>query len=414
MKSLVSIGVGAIYHKYRTGEIVDDDEVALLHLSEAENFQPCSLPMINIRLFPQPGMQSQLKIITQKFATEFLNIAKNIFYKERTEEVLQAKSTHLTDIQLFLTWFKNNYINQKELDAKEVLLSLNHNLHKPNHSQLNERNFSNTALFRNLKIDNLAIPFRTFNDWLPIGDKVNISAKFFDEYSLSKQLAKAIGVAHEVGFITIKEQKLLFAHPFLNSEFSDQSCNCFIKLLTSRNINDIEKQSLEILAKIVVYLYQYMAKTFDTIDQTIVLDVTQQFYLKRGIDSKEKFVSWLDQNGMDINGFKIAIQFLHFFDYFILKNNLSTLIKGCNYDLYDYFSIAISLNGLDKKIVKSYTLQKKEMITQCSKHLASKGDLYAIAHDFTDAFTMRNFLDKILNLNTNWINDFSSMSWKLQ
>src|SRR5579863_4138917 len=66
------IGVGAIYHKYRTGEIVDDDEVALLHLSEAENFQPCSLPMINIRFTTWQAVE--LKIIPQKFAIEFLDI----------------------------------------------------------------------------------------------------------------------------------------------------------------------------------------------------------------------------------------------------------------------------------------------------------------------------------------------------
>ncbi|MCC2625340.1 MAG: hypothetical protein K0R14_1213 [Burkholderiales bacterium] len=407
------IGVGEIYNKYKHEEIVDDDEVALLHLTEENNFKPYSLPMINIRLTVWHALE--LELITPDFAIEFLTIAKNIFYKERTEKVLKVKTIHLINVQSFFVWFKDNYIDQKEIDAKKVLSVARSKLLRSNPSQANKSIFSDTALFRNLKLENLAIPFRTFKEWLPIEAKFYILAKLFDEYPISKQIAKAIGVLHEIGCIIIKGHELVFLNPaFLDSKLSKQNCSCFMKLLINNPQNNIENTSAEILAKIAVYLYEYLCRSFNIIDERTTLRITQQFYLKKNIDSKEKFVAWLEQNNMNINEFKTAMQLLHIYDYFILQNNLSTLIKARNKDLYDYFSIAISLNGLDKKILQSFTYKKYELITQCLQLLAAENDLYAIAHDFNDAFTMRNFLKEISNSNTGWISNVSLMSWKLQ
>jgi hypothetical protein len=43
------IGIGAVYRWYRDGVIDDDAEVALLHADAEHDFQPLSLPLVNVR-----------------------------------------------------------------------------------------------------------------------------------------------------------------------------------------------------------------------------------------------------------------------------------------------------------------------------------------------------------------------------
>jgi len=45
-----TIGVGAVYDMYASGEINDDDEVALIHSAEDDGYRNISEPMINIRM----------------------------------------------------------------------------------------------------------------------------------------------------------------------------------------------------------------------------------------------------------------------------------------------------------------------------------------------------------------------------
>src|ERR1017187_1273794 len=43
------IGVGQVYRMYASGELMDDDEVALSHGSHDQGYKPLSLPMVNVR-----------------------------------------------------------------------------------------------------------------------------------------------------------------------------------------------------------------------------------------------------------------------------------------------------------------------------------------------------------------------------
>jgi hypothetical protein len=43
------LGIGEVYECFASGELEDDDEVALLHAPAAEDFRALSEPLVNLR-----------------------------------------------------------------------------------------------------------------------------------------------------------------------------------------------------------------------------------------------------------------------------------------------------------------------------------------------------------------------------
>src|SRR5438270_1838145 len=81
-------GIGRIYEAYRDGIIEDDDEVAVLHGPEELGYPPLTEAMINIRATLAEAVRSG--VVDPDLAERLTDIAKALFYKERTyEAVLQ-------------------------------------------------------------------------------------------------------------------------------------------------------------------------------------------------------------------------------------------------------------------------------------------------------------------------------------
>ncbi len=75
-------GVGRIYELYRKGELVSDDEVALIF--EPESFKPLSEPLVNIRYNLE--LAEERGIINKEAKEKILGIAKSLYYPERDYE----------------------------------------------------------------------------------------------------------------------------------------------------------------------------------------------------------------------------------------------------------------------------------------------------------------------------------------
>lgn len=403
------VGIGAIYSKYKTKEIIDDDEVALLHLPESENFKPCTLAMVDIRATIEYAVLC--KVINSVIAQNILNIAKQIFYQQRTEDAWKSKCGQLERVSIFFKWIRENYVSQKALDAKLVLKTVRENAVQTPY--ISTFNFSNTALFRNLKIESLSTPFPFFQQWLPTYAKINGLSQLFDEYSITNQLAKALGVAHDCGFISIEDQVVTFVGGSPDSIMVEKVLDYLIKFSATVTKNDIEKTSLNILSQITVVLYGAFNKHFYEIKPAAIGEIVQQFCLKKKINTQDEFIQWLDNMNMKIEDFKFASSIVYFFDYFITQNNLATFVNSKNTDIYNYLYIALSLNGLDKKIIEDIALNKATIIGNNLAKLTLQGDNYAIMHGFANAFEMRNFIDKVSNLNISSLNTSSLMSWRL-
>jgi hypothetical protein len=116
-------GIGRIYEAFRDGILEDDDEVAVLHGPEELGYPPLTEAMVNIRATLDEA--GRVGILAPDLAARLTEIAKSLFYKERTyEAVLQAAgssglpSAALRDIT---AWLPAGRVDQKRLDANALL-----------------------------------------------------------------------------------------------------------------------------------------------------------------------------------------------------------------------------------------------------------------------------------------------------
>jgi hypothetical protein len=120
MDTLGMTGIGEIYRMYRSGELISDDEVALVF--DPETGLSLSEPLINIRFtLREAGQQG---IITPEEEAALLAAAKSVFYPQRTygRIIAAAGETIGTGTaERFLTFTRLHAVDQKREDAVEAL-----------------------------------------------------------------------------------------------------------------------------------------------------------------------------------------------------------------------------------------------------------------------------------------------------
>jgi hypothetical protein len=116
-------GIGRIYEAYRDGIIEDDDEVAVLHGPEELGYPPLTEAMVNIRASLDAALQCG--VVGHEVAERLTEIAKSLFYKERTyDAVLRAAADcglSTATLRAFPEWFPTGRIDQKRRDAEAML-----------------------------------------------------------------------------------------------------------------------------------------------------------------------------------------------------------------------------------------------------------------------------------------------------
>ncbi|HPD76546.1 MAG TPA: TfuA-related McrA-glycine thioamidation protein [Methanoregulaceae archaeon] len=120
MDTLGMKGIGEIYRKYASGELVSDDEVALVF--DPVSGTALSEPLINIRYtLDAAGQQG---IITQENRAALLDAAKSLFYPSRTYPGIVAAAGDAVERETgekFLLWTEENRCDQKRADAIALL-----------------------------------------------------------------------------------------------------------------------------------------------------------------------------------------------------------------------------------------------------------------------------------------------------
>jgi hypothetical protein len=119
-------GIGHIYRQFSTGQLMDDDEVAVLHGPEEVHYVQVTEAMVNVRA--TIGRALQLGIVEPALAEALVPIAKSLFYKDRTyEAIVKAAAEHgLAPEALcrFANWLPGGQVDQKRLDAEEMLQAM--------------------------------------------------------------------------------------------------------------------------------------------------------------------------------------------------------------------------------------------------------------------------------------------------
>jgi hypothetical protein len=117
------IGIGLVYRQFRSGELTDDDEVAILHGPPEVDYVPVTEAMVNVRSTIDRALQAG--IVEPSEAAVLLRTAKSVFYKDRTYELILkiAAERGLASQKLegFADWLPRGKIDQKRIDAEEML-----------------------------------------------------------------------------------------------------------------------------------------------------------------------------------------------------------------------------------------------------------------------------------------------------
>ena len=120
MDTLGMTGIGDVYRMYKSGELVSDDEVALVF--DPETGFSLSEPLVNIR-FTIREAERQGIITPQDHAT-LLSAARSLFYPQRTYGRVVSgagAAIGLETRERFLAWVKLHAVDQKREDAIAAL-----------------------------------------------------------------------------------------------------------------------------------------------------------------------------------------------------------------------------------------------------------------------------------------------------
>jgi hypothetical protein len=123
-------GIGDVFRQFHTGVLQDDDEVAVLHGPEQIDYAQVTEAMVNIRATLNHAVHCG--IIEPAVAAELVRIGKSLFYKDRTYEAIftrAAQQSHPHDVLTrFWNWLPSGQIDQKRLDALEMLQTMREHL----------------------------------------------------------------------------------------------------------------------------------------------------------------------------------------------------------------------------------------------------------------------------------------------
>jgi hypothetical protein len=115
-------GVGLVYERYKRGELVSDDEVALLF--DPDTFQPRSEPLVNIRYNLDHAAANG--IIDHVMKDDLIAIARSMYYPERDFESLIARAeaelnADFTRLRAFLQSERRDVKREDAIEALKMI-----------------------------------------------------------------------------------------------------------------------------------------------------------------------------------------------------------------------------------------------------------------------------------------------------
>ena len=119
-------GVGEIFKAYDTGELEDDDEVAVAHGDASTGYRTVSEPMVNIRATLKIAESSN--VIGAQLRQQLESLAKGLFYPDRSFPQLYVLAAEhgvpKDEIEALRTFVSSNRVDQKRADALELLRAM--------------------------------------------------------------------------------------------------------------------------------------------------------------------------------------------------------------------------------------------------------------------------------------------------
>jgi len=119
-------GIGRIYEDFREGVLEDDDEVAVLHGPEELGYPPLTEAMVNIRATFEAAAEAG--VIERELSARLIEIAKALFYKERSYRAVLCKARAIGLPTVYLgrlaAWLPQGRVDRKRTDAEAMIAAI--------------------------------------------------------------------------------------------------------------------------------------------------------------------------------------------------------------------------------------------------------------------------------------------------
>jgi hypothetical protein len=116
-------GVGAIFAAYHSGELEDDDEVAVIHAPAEHGYRALSMALVDLR--PTLSAAATAGVIAPETGARLIALAKARYYPERSyaQLLLDARADGASGDELaaLAAWLPQGKIEQKRADALALL-----------------------------------------------------------------------------------------------------------------------------------------------------------------------------------------------------------------------------------------------------------------------------------------------------
>jgi hypothetical protein len=117
------VGVGTVYRMYASGDLIDDDEVALAHGPPDSGYLKASEPMVNIRATFAAAREQGL--VDEDLYARLCTIAKRLHFSDRVFPVIFAKAKDEgaapAALEALGRFVRHGYVDLKAQDAIELL-----------------------------------------------------------------------------------------------------------------------------------------------------------------------------------------------------------------------------------------------------------------------------------------------------
>ncbi len=319
-------GVGDVFEYFKSAELSDDAEVAVLHLNDTINYQPVTEAMVSLRFNLKNACAAG--VIASKSANTIAEVAQKIFYQHRTLDKLKhhcqlCETIDKTQLDNFFNWYQTHKTDIKQADALKAL-------QKAKQAKLEPANlkplFRPTSFFHSLYHEMQTQAFYTDHVALPEHEKALLRLKDANQYYNC-----AVFFAGFLPALSV----IMDINAFKNLSFSKstdlESLTPFIEdyLKLTNTLDTDPKEDLPryhfilLIAKAWQQLDTYLTEKNFITQQGTIEQYFQAFIQTYEIDSEEAFLKFLEKNRWSEATFVEFIERMARYDH---------VVKGCNFD----------------------------------------------------------------------------------
>jgi hypothetical protein len=121
-----TVGVGQIYRMFASGELTDDDEVALMHAHDEAGYRPLSEAMVNIRVTLRGAREAG--VLDAATHDRLIALVKGTYFAERSyrrlDRLARAEGMDPPMLDALAAYVRASRVDVKRADAIELLQTL--------------------------------------------------------------------------------------------------------------------------------------------------------------------------------------------------------------------------------------------------------------------------------------------------